>query len=152
MHLPERLDDKMMQAVLDFDQGVQEPVVRYYLTYLTRVACQCLQPRYCAVVNPYFMYSAVMLDIDGTPPRCSAVPVLLGCNDNFESLLVPICLDLHYTLIYWTRSTKRMVFYDPLQCEKDQPYPRAFYLSAIHALIAELRSRNYDVGEGDKAV
>lgn len=153
MHMPVPLDDDMLSRLCDPEKHVDGQVIKYILTYFTHLALKLKPSKRCAVVEPHFA-DEIIRDVESrahlkqqpiTTPRPFYGPVLTGCRQNFDYLLIPLYYNRHHTLAIWTRATGRVTYYNPMQDEGERSSPRQLFVAALSEIFAELELRGETV-------
>lgn len=149
---PFPVDDAMAQVLLDPQQDIEGPVVKYILTYLAHCGGSLPAGRRCGVVDPHFTHEIFREVIATEPaselparPRHYATSILSGHRSDVDSLVIPYYAHGHWTLFTFDSGSNELLFYNSLQPDEDWPVPRTQYIATAEHVVAELTLRGQEV-------
>lgn len=154
MDMPVPVDTEMLERLEDPTTHIDGQVIKYLLTYFTWVAANLPTPKRSAVVEPHFTHE-IMREVETrkrpreqpiTTPRLFYGPILTGCRDNFDYLLIPLYHERHHMLATWTRSTGRILYYNPTQPASERYFPPDLFVWTINEVFQEMSVRGCVVG------
>lgn len=160
MDKPFPVEDAMAQALLDPQQDVEAPVVKYILTHVAWSAGSLPGGKRCGVLDPTFTHW-IFLDLKNSkfaaelPTKkrdCQStddvpvdIPIISGYRQDLDCLLIPFHAHDHWTLFVYDFASSRLLFYNSLQPGEDRLMPRAQFILTAEHIVAELRLHGVEV-------